>query len=371
MFKNLKTYLKETKKAATLLVTNDVNIAMNCDRIILMKLNPIDNIPTIGGMGNYNELLWQGEDLRIVKREKKEDEIGHVEGEKDVVVTIKQEAAQPTSDTHAHAHTHIACEVDEQDNDDCLVPPKSSGVSQSRRNQLASMDEVQSKIRSTVPAKTYLNYLEAVRSPALILLTILAYVVSNSASIGQQYKISQWADLPHHLSSSRSLANGYLRSITHAALLLAGCQFLRSFLTMIAGVRASEKIHGDMLSSVFTARMSFFDATPAGQLLQRFGRELETIDRQIPDQLGWVVTCFLSMFLSVLSMAKAVSFKLLIPISVLGVFYGKVMGMFRPASRDLKQVSRERSEPRAKRATSEASHERSEPRAKRATSEES
>ena len=74
-----------------------------------------------------------------------------------------------------------------------------------------------------------------------------------------------------------------------------------------------------------------------GRVASIHTQEIDVIDRSIPDQLGWVLTCFLSMTLSVLAIGKAVSLKLFFPIGILCYYYGKIMGAFRPASRDLKQ----------------------------------
>ena len=79
--------------------------------------------------------------------------------------------------------------------------------------------------------------------------------------------------------------------------------YMRSFLTMKLGVRASKTIHRAMLKSVFGAPISFFSSTPSGQLLTRFGRELEVVDRALPDGIGSVMFCFLQVFFSSLALA--------------------------------------------------------------------
>jgi len=168
--------------------------------------------------------------------------------------------------------------------------------------------------------------------------TLSFYVLSNSASVTQQYQISQWTDKAGELLKNQNLNKYYLKRIALAALTLALSVFVRSIGTLHSGVRASEKIHADLLDGVFGSGLGFFGRTPAGQILGRFGREMEVIDRNLPDQLGWVVTCFLSMSLSVLAIGTAVSYRLFLPITLLAFLYGRIMSVFRPASRDLKQT---------------------------------
>ena len=79
--------------------------------------------------------------------------------------------------------------------------------------------------------------------------------------------------------------------------------------------------------------MSFFDKTPSGQILSRFGREMDVIDRSVSDGIGSVLFCFLQIFLSVMAMAGAVTPLMLIPLLGIGVIYSQTMSRFRPAAR--------------------------------------
>jgi ABC-type multidrug transport system fused ATPase/permease subunit len=83
--------------------------------------------------------------------------------------------------------------------------------------------------------------------------------------------------------------------------------------------------------------MSFFDATPSGQLLSRFGKEMETVDNALPDGIGSVLFCFLQIGMSTAALAGVITPAMLVPLSLVGLLYGKTMGRYRPAARDLKR----------------------------------
>lgn len=93
-----------------------------------------------------------------------------------------------------------------------------------------------------------------------------------------------------------------------------------------------------MLTSVFEAPTKFFDATPSGQLLSRFGKELDTVDRSLPDTIGTLIFCALQILLSTGALAGVVSPAMLVPIAAVGYMYVRTMGKFRPGARDLKRV---------------------------------
>lgn len=53
----------------------------------------------------------------------------------------------------------------------------------------------------------------------------------------------------------------------------------------LGGIVASRHLHADLLHSVLHSPMSFFEATPSGNLLNRFSKEIDAIDCMIPDGL--------------------------------------------------------------------------------------
>ena len=51
-----------------------------------------------------------------------------------------------------------------------------------------------------------------------------------------------------------------------------------------ASVRASRTMHGAMARAVLRARVSWFEATPLGRVLNRFASDVSQIDQQIAGQ---------------------------------------------------------------------------------------
>ena len=189
-----------------------------------------------------------------------------------------------------------------------------------------------------VPLSTYFSYLKAVRSPRLIVVMLAAYLATNSAQLFQGYTVAKWTDLAKGDAMAAALGTQYLQSLVYAAGLVSLFLWFRSFLTMLVGIRASGYYHERMLTSVFRAPMSFFDATPSGQLLSRFGKELETIDRSLPDSMASVIFCALQIGSSAAAIAGAITPAMLLPVFLVGSLYKRTMAKFRPAARDLKRT---------------------------------
>jgi ABC-type multidrug transport system fused ATPase/permease subunit len=134
-----------------------------------------------------------------------------------------------------------------------------------------------------------------------------------------------------------ALGTQYLNNLIYAAGVVSVFLWLRSFLIMSVSLRASSFYHNKMLSSVFRAPMSFFDATPSGQILSRFGKELETVDRALPESISSVLFCALQIASSVLALSGAITPAMMIPLAFAGSLYLRIMKRFRPAARDMKR----------------------------------
>ena len=55
-----------------------------------------------------------------------------------------------------------------------------------------------------------------------------------------------------------------------------------SFSLAIASIFASRTLHAKMLKNILRSPMSFFDTTPLGRVLNRFSKDIYTIDEVIP-----------------------------------------------------------------------------------------
>lgn len=69
------------------------------------------------------------------------------------------------------------------------------------------------------------------------------------------------------------------------------CATSRLLVTFFAGIKASNTIFKDVLNNILRARLRFFDKTPLGRIMNRFSKDIESIDQEITPPAEGVFIC--------------------------------------------------------------------------------
>ncbi|KAJ6452790.1 hypothetical protein C8R45DRAFT_1223373 [Mycena sanguinolenta] len=221
--------------------------------------------------------------------------------------------------------------------------------------------------------KIYVSYLKASSYTIWVLLG-LTIVLLQLLSVAEKLWIKTWGDaynenynssvpydtysssmeIPINNSSSlSSLSTTIVRNVNwpsaakhplfyvgiYAAIgLTAGLVNILMYVLQLTGaLRASRKLFKALLETVVHATFRFHDTTPQGRMLNRFGRDIETIDtslarsmRQVSSYLGGFVTNLLTV---------TVVFPLfLLPASFIGWFYYTFAAEYLNTGRDLRRM---------------------------------
>ncbi|KAG0338569.1 Multidrug resistance-associated protein 1, partial [Podila humilis] len=125
----------------------------------------------------------------------------------------------------------------------------------------------------------YNTYLRAASYRNGVLCLVL-YVCLQSCQIGTNLWLEHWTSLRDDESHSPAKFLGVYAAITAAFALM---QYSVTYVIMVwAGVRATERLHDELLDSVLRLPMSFFDTTPLGRIVNRFSTDIFALDNFIP-----------------------------------------------------------------------------------------
>uniref|UniRef100_A0A8C1V729 ABC-type glutathione-S-conjugate transporter n=1 Tax=Cyprinus carpio TaxID=7962 RepID=A0A8C1V729_CYPCA len=134
-----------------------------------------------------------------------------------------------------------------------------------------------------VKLEMYVDYFRTI-GLAFIIPIIFLYAFQQAASLAYNYWLSLWADDPvvNGTQVDTDLKLGVFGALGFA-------QGIAIFGTTVAislgGIIASRHLHLELVNNVLHSPMSFFESTPSGNLLNRFSKEIDSIDCMIPDGL--------------------------------------------------------------------------------------
>ncbi|XP_008943924.1 PREDICTED: canalicular multispecific organic anion transporter 1 [Merops nubicus] len=185
----------------------------------------------------------------------------------------------------------------------------------------------------------YLQYLRAVGLCYSVCIA-LGYVGQYVALVGTNLWLSAWTDdAQRYLNQTYPVQQRDLRIGVFGALGVSQALFLLFSTTLSAhgAMRASRVLHHQLLSNILRVPMSFFDTTPTGRIVNRFAKDIFTIDETIPMSFRTWLTCFMAIISTLLMISLATPFFALIIIP-LGIFYYFVLRFYVSTSRQLRRL---------------------------------
>lgn len=113
--------------------------------------------------------------------------------------------------------------------------------------------------------------------------------------------------------------------------------FLREGFLFGGSLAASRRVHERLIQKVTHAKFRFFDQTPLGQLMNRFSKDIESVDQEVAPVAIGVVHCFASI-ITIVILISVITPAFLIAASVISVLYFLIGRFYINSSRDLKRL---------------------------------
>ncbi|KAJ1679682.1 hypothetical protein EV182_001553, partial [Spiromyces aspiralis] len=175
-----------------------------------------------------------------------------------------------------------------------------------------------------------------------MIIFMLTIIGAQAFTVGGNIWLKVWAsDNEKYARSNEPNPNGptfYLGVYLLLGVLSAMFTWWRSIVLWAkCAIHSAEKTHEQMLVSVFRAPMWFFDTTPLGRILNRFGKDQDTIDEILPRSFAtWVQTLLQVVFsIGVIIGAMPAYILVVIPLSIV---YMMLQRYYLCSSRELKRL---------------------------------
>ncbi|KAM6263588.1 ATP-binding cassette sub-family C member 2 isoform 2-T2 [Spheniscus humboldti] len=168
----------------------------------------------------------------------------------------------------------------------------------------------------------------------------MGYVGQYIAFVGTNLWLSAWTDdAQRYLNQTYPVEQRDLRIGVFGALGVSQALFLlfATILSARGAMRASRVMHQQLLSNILRVPMSFFDTTPTGRIVNRFAKDIFTIDEAIPMSFRSWLSCFMAIISTLLMISLATPFfaVVIIPLSI---FYYFVLRFYVSTSRQLRRL---------------------------------
>ena len=190
------------------------------------------------------------------------------------------------------------------------------------------------KGHGAVSVEVYRKYLRSAKSPLLILGILASFVLANASQIGQQWVVAAWTS---DTGYKKLPLVAYLGGVSLMAGLVGLFNWFRTFISVVIGANASRTIHQNLAGNVLRAPLGYFESTPVGRLVQRFSKDLDQIDQQLPSNFAQLMASGLQIVASVVAISVITPMFALYMIPVFGLYF-TVTNYYRNAARELKRL---------------------------------
>ncbi len=187
-----------------------------------------------------------------------------------------------------------------------------------------------------VDNSVYGDYLKALGGPGknqkfILLLLFVAALMVVAAPLSQKVWLSQSKRIQDLSALQIILVYGILGLITMVVTFLSNSFWARR------GIEAGKLFHDKMLRSVLATPIRFFDSTPVGRILQRFSRDMESVDIHLQWSFDHTIHAFFHITVSFLLIIFVLPLVIFFMIPIFWIYY-RLQNDYRRVAREVKRL---------------------------------
>uniref|UniRef100_A0AC35TPP3 ABC transporter family protein n=1 Tax=Rhabditophanes sp. KR3021 TaxID=114890 RepID=A0AC35TPP3_9BILA len=192
----------------------------------------------------------------------------------------------------------------------------------------------------SVKMDVYMTYFKAT-SYFLAGFFMMGYLFENLLSMSRSLWLSGWSDSYEKIANNETHSNITLETRLAVFGSIGGLESVAFICSMVAlihgGLAASKNLHYPLFNNILHLPMSFFDTTPLGRILQRFGKDIDVIDTTLPLSFRYFMMCVCQVVVA-LGLIVSTTPAFAIVIIPLGFVYWRILQSFVPSQRQLQRI---------------------------------
>ena len=150
-------------------------------------------------------------------------------------------------------------------------------------------------------------------------LTLLCGLGAESSLIASRIWLAKWSSTNVTTSQQRDTFLGVYGALGAGQLLIISAM---NIILAYSSMRAARNLHYGLLINIMHLPMQFFESTPLGRIVNRFSKDVNSVDDKIPPILGRFIRTFLSTVgtIVVISYSTPLFLTCVLPLGILYVF---------------------------------------------------
>ena len=160
---------------------------------------------------------------------------------------------------------------------------------------------------------------------------LLLFLLNQGLSVGQQYWLTVW------INSGDPRNDIFMIVYAGLGLLLSALVSMQSYLVIVGSMQGAKRMHDMAMKGVLLARVTFFDKTPFGRIINRLVSDVANIDSRMAPALVSVMSALLQIMSVIVIVCTTSPFVLLLFV-LLAYPYHTCGQYYRWSSRDLRRL---------------------------------
>ncbi|XP_054158561.1 ATP-binding cassette sub-family C member 4-like, partial [Oppia nitens] len=253
-------YLKDK---ACILVTHQIQLIQKSDKIL-----ELDDQGRCIALGNYDKLRRQSVTLILYQQ-----------NSENLNTSVLADDNHHHQQQHGNSLSHVM--VNNNNNNNMDVPDNHDIII----NKISNLDKPEvkheTKMIGSIDTNVYWDYIKAGAGGPLLMLTMISMIIlSQTLYQGIDCWLSYWTNQTNQNDDNHS--NRYI--IIYSALIvgLFVTSLLATLLYYMMCMRSSKILHKRLFQTLLRAPIHLFEHLPAGRILNRFSKDIGSIDEQLP-----------------------------------------------------------------------------------------
>lgn len=201
-----------------------------------------------------------------------------------------------------------------------------------KENAVGGMMQQEERNTGSISKEVYRVYLKAGKGAIILPNLLLSLILIQGASVMTSYWLVYWQENKFHQPNGFYLGVyaglGVAQTLTF--FMMGACFALLTYF-------ASQRLHKIAIERIMYAPMSFFDTTPLGRIMNRFSKDIDTIDNLLGDSLRMFSATFASIIGAIILISIVLPW-FLIAITFIMTGYFFAAKFYRASAREIKRL---------------------------------